>query len=417
MVPQGRIRTLSFCALATLLAPLSAIAQSTAYAPYGGAVPTPVSQQGVLLASTCNGGGGYGSGVSAGYGSGYGSGYANGGGGAGYACQPAPSWYASAAGLYLSRSDAKRVWTSYDASNNQNQLMNTQDAGTDFEGGAEFHVGRYVAGNRWALDLGYWSINNFEGAAEQNDTGFATGISSVLLFDDLEFGVGDPLSNYVDNSASHRIYRENEIHNVELNLLEAPGFNNGCSPWSHQMLFGVRYFKFDEELNFDALESGFAWGDNGGANELRMSSRTKNDLIGAQVGCILRRQLGCKMNFVVTPKFGIYNNHVENHFDVRRGDGTVAVPSGAAAGIGTYPVEGSGDVVSFLSEVNLGLEYQVSRCWSAYGGYRVMAITGLALADDQISQGIVVDIPEIADIDTNGCVVLHGAYFGVTRCF
>ncbi len=414
----GRYKFLAASALATLLTPLSAFAQSTAYAPYGG--PTPAApQQQVVLTSTCNGGGGagygsgYGSGLSAGYGSG--NGYSN-GGGSGYACQPAPSWYASAAGLYLSRGDAKRVWTTYDADNNANQLMNTQDAGTDFEGGAEFHLGRYVAGNRWALDLGYWSINNFEGSAEQDGAGFANGVSSVLAFNDLEFAPGDPLTDYVDNSAAHRIYRENEMHNVELNLIEARSYNTGCSPWSHQMLLGVRYFKFDEELNFDALAAGGTWGGNGGADEIRLSSRTKNDLIGAQVGCILRRQLGCKLNVVLTPKFGIYNNHVENYFDVRRGDGTAAAPSAASGVAGGYPVESSDDVVSFLSEVNLGLEYQVSRCWSVFGGYRVMAMTGMAMADDQIPQ-FVIDIPEIADIDTNGCLVLHGAYFGVTRCF
>lgn len=331
------------------------------------------------------------------------------------AARPCVVWYASAAGLYLDRSDSRRVWTTYEAGVNSNQLMNTQDADTDFEAGGEFHIGRYVACNRWALDLGYWSINNYEGSDEQSGAGFATGVSSVLAFNDLEFAPGDPLSNYVDNSAAHRIYRENEIHNVELNMIEARSCNT-CSPWSHQMLVGVRYFKFDEDLNFDALAAGGTWGGNGGLNEIRMSSRTKNDLIGAQIGCILSRRLGCKTNFVVTPKFGIYNNHIENYYDLRRGDGTAAAPSAASGVAGGFPVESSTDEISFLSEVNIGLQYQASCRWSLFGGYRVVAITGIGLADEQIPQ-FIVDIPEIAAIDTTGSLVLHGAYFGATRSF
>ena len=49
-------------------------------------------------------------------------------------------------------------------------------------------------------------------------------------------------------------------------------------------------------------------------------------------------------------------------------------------------------------------------------GYRVVAITDIALADDQFPQYIV-DVPEIAHIDGHGSLILHGAFAGLTYNF
>ena len=54
--------------------------------------------------------------------------------------------------------------------------------------------------------------------------------------------------------------------------------------------------------------------------------------------------------------------------------------------------------------------------WSARAGYRVVAITGMGLADDQFPQYIN-DIPEIENIQHSSSLVLHGAFLGVTYNF
>ncbi len=323
---------------------------------------------------------------------------------------PRGLWYASAAGLYLQRSEPRRIWTSYENNNNPNQLMNTQNIETGGAGGVDLRLGRYFACNRWALELGYWSVKNFDGSASQTH---ANGVSSPLLFNDLEFAVGDPVEGYFNNAMEHRLRRTNELHNLELNVIEGNRSSRGCSPWSRQMLFGIRYFKFDEDLVFATLDQGGTWGGNGGLDEVRLSDSISNDLLGAQVGCLFQRQIGSRASFFITPKFGIYNNHIQNRFDLRRGDGTAAMPSSFSGVNGSYPVEASTNVVSFLSEANIGLQYQLSNRWTLLGGYRVVAITGVGLADNQIPQYLV-DIPEIADINTDGSLVLHGAFFGVS---
>jgi hypothetical protein len=67
-------------------------------------------------------------------------------------------------------------------------------------------------------------------------------------------------------------------------------------------------------------------------------------------------------------------------------------------------------------QIDVGVDWQLSRNWSARVGYRVVALTGVALADDQFPQYIV-DMPEIAHIDSHSSLLLHGAFAGLTYNF
>ena len=79
----------------------------------------------------------------------------------------------------------------------------------------------------------------------------------------------------------------------------------------------------------------------------------------------------------------------------------------------SYPVVSHTDVFSVLTEVNVGLAWNVTQNWSAQVGYRLMVGTGIGLADHQIPTYIV-DVPEIAAINRNGNLLLHGAFAGIT---
>lgn len=329
-------------------------------------------------------------------------------------CAPVRNnWYVTAAALILGREDGRRVWTTYEDGTNANQLMHTQDADTDFTAGADIRIGHFFACNRWAVELGYWSVGNFEGNSSQTHPSY---VSSPLLFNDVEFSPTDAVLSYYDNAEEHRIYRSNELHNVELNIVQGCACNSSCCRWSHRMLAGARFFKFHEDLTFATLDAGGTWGGSGGADEVYLNDSISNYLVGAQIGCVLQRQLGCRTQLIIAPKFGVYNNHIENRFDLRRGDGVGAMPSAASGVSGSYPVETETDVIAFLSEINLGLQYQLSCRCSIFGGYRVVTLNNVGLSDDQIPQYIV-DIPEIADIDTDGSLILHGAYAGASFLF
>lgn len=325
------------------------------------------------------------------------------------ACRPRNHWHISAAGLIMGRSKPSRVWTTYEANNNPNQLMRTDNAAPDWEGGFEFHIGRKVACDTFAVDFVYWKLGDLQASTSQTHANF---VSTPLLFNDLEFGTGDPVQNYFDTAEEHRISRRDSIQNVELNFLEVASSCGSCSCWRSRKSIGVRYFQFNEDLLLSTLDQGGTWGGNGGANEVIMSSSIENRLIGVQLGYHLGRQWGERTTLFIAPKLGIYNNHIEHRFDLRRGDGVAAMPTAFSGVNGSYPVESTSNVVSFLTEVNLGFSWQATCNCSLFTGYRVVALTGMGLADSQIPQYIV-DLPEIADINHQDSLVLHGAFFGV----
>ena len=115
------------------------------------------------------------------------------------------------------------------------------------------------------------------------------------------------------------------------------------------------------------------------------------------------------------PKVGIYNDHMNQDFRAYLGNGAAAT-TGSSGVAGTYPVCSSRDALAFLTQIDLGLDWTISRCWSARLGYRVLAMTDIALADDQFPQYLV-DVPEIAHIDNHSSLVLHGVFAGLTYNF
>jgi len=323
-------------------------------------------------------------------------------------CRPSSPWYFSAAGLIMGRDKSRRVWTTYETNVNANQLMSTDNADPNWQGGVEAHLGRQFACGAYAVDLGYWTIDDFTASSSQTHANY---VSTPLIFNDLEFGAADPVQDYFNTAAEHRISRRNSIQNVELNLLEAGSSSGTSGPWRSRKSVGVRYFQFDEDLALSTLDQGGIWGGNSGVNEVTMQNSIENNLLGVQLGYQLDRQWGRLATFFIAPKFGIYNNRIEHRFDLRRGDGAVAMPTAASGVSGSFPVASTSNVVSFLTEVNLGFSWRPTYHWTLFGGYRVMALTGIGLADSQIPQYIV-DLPEIASIDHQDALILHGAFFG-----
>ena len=342
------------------------------------------------------------------------------------------NWFGSVAALYMSRNEPNRLWTTYDSSDNTNQLPT--DAITQWGVGGEVSFGRYFCCGAFAIEATYWGLESLNGYSSQSIAGGT--VSTPLLVDANNNGItfgGVNGAVYFDGAQEHIVRRENEIQNIEINLLGTPGIaygaygamgcgscggygcsSCGCNPFSLGWNLGVRYFRFEENFLFGS-RNGATWGEAGGTNEAYLDDNCRNDLVGFQFGADFSYTMFGKWRVFAAPKLGIYNNHVQHYFNLRRGDGVVA--SAAPAGVtDTYPVSSSEDALAFLSEIDLGLDWQVAPHWSVFLGYRVIFATGIALADNQIPT-YVVDIPEIADIDTNGDLVLHGAFAGVTVRF
>ncbi|MEN6496238.1 MAG: hypothetical protein ABFD16_18300, partial [Thermoguttaceae bacterium] len=323
---------------------------------------------------------------------------------AGPACDAAPileskKWFATVRSLFMTRNKANRLWTTYETGNNPNQIPTDTD--WDWKAGGEVRFGRWFGagcqavadcsdcystwggcnpctpcdtGGAWAVEGVYWTLDSF-GDMVSRSIGGGT-VSTPLLVDEVFFGA-DPGTVYFDTAAEHRVWRRSEIHNVELNMIAgqpllAEGMLNVS--WSA----GVRYFRFADELAFGSLQNTYTWGADGGTHEAYLRDRITNDLVGGQFGFNASYLLGYNLRLFLNPTFGLYGNHIRNRFQLYRGDGLVATTNPYT---GTYPIDSSKEVVSFLTQLDVGLEWQFARNWSANIGYRVLVATGIGLAD------------------------------------
>jgi hypothetical protein len=324
---------------------------------------------------------------------------------------PCNPWYAGVTALVVGRNCANRVWTTYETGNEPNQLMNTCDIGQKWRFGGEVRLGRRFCCDQWALEVSYWTADPFQGTHSMTNP---AGVSTPLSTGFLAFA-GDPVGNYFDGAAEHRLWRREEFHNVEVNLFRNQLWCDGYCPLSVDVLGGFRFFRFEESLTFATLQGGCVWGQNGGRNQAYLNDVVENNLWGAQIGFNCQYRLAQCFTLNIMPKFGLYDNHITNNFRLYRGDGVSAVSTHPGVP-GGYPVRDVTDQVSFLTQIDIGCEWYFAPRWSLTAGYRVVAITGMALADHQITHYLV-DLPEVSHTKTNGDLILHGAYLGVTYSF
>ncbi len=317
-----------------------------------------------------------------------------------------PKWYASALGLFLTRDQANGVFTTLDTATGD-RLMRTTDADIDWRGGYDVKIGaRFGAGNNWAIEGGYWTIDRFRGSAQ---TSLLPGtVGTPLIVDGIEF-VGVNGNDFFNDAAAHRLSRVNRIQSAEVSLLHRSG---SFDPLDFSLLAGVRYVVFQEDLTFVALANGGTWGGNGGIDEAYLNDHIINNLIGFQFGVDTGYRVARTLRLFVTPKLGIYNNHIQARFDAFRGDLTRGNPTPASGITRTYPVSVDHDVFAFLGQIDVGLDWEFASRWTAPIGYRLVAATGMGLADHQFPNDVV-DFAFLDTVKSNGSLLVHGALAGL----
>jgi hypothetical protein len=335
-------------------------------------------------------------------------------------------WYGSMAGLAMTRDLPNRYVLATDAVNLDQILLTNRDAAVDWEAGYAISIGRCLNCNT-RVDFGYWGLNEFQGFSD-----VAGGVNNLVTPYDMQgvqFNGGAALlSDFFDNSNGHEIFRTNDFQNFEINIYHRPcaiapigyaggasGCDSGCGGcgsccrWNVELLAGVRYFNFDERLIWAGVEDPFNFGDNGGANEALITSDVENHLIGLQIGALVDYYFTKRISGFALAKVGVYGNHSNVDFDIRTGDN---VPGQSAFSGEFFPVSATKDDVALLAELELGARWDINCHWSAFASYRAVAVSGVALSDEQIPF-TPVDMTDIRSIDTNGDLILHGATFGV----
>lgn len=202
----------------------------------------------------------------------------------------------------------------------------------------------------------------------------------------------------------------------------------GCGPVVRPQRFflngllGVRYLQLDETFRnavFFTRDDGFgavaageptAFPDDmpEDDNTIFHDVEVDNDLVGFQLGCSMNYVAGCRWTLFADTNFGVYNNHIDKYQRVfSPGGGTVRfVGTGENAAVRT-----SKDDVAFLGEIRTGVGYQVGCHCRLTAAYRVVAVSGVALAIEQVGD---MSSPEtFGHIDSNDSLVLHGFQGGV----
>lgn len=324
-----------------------------------------------------------------------------------------PRWYAAAGGMYMNRDGANKFWTTFENNVPFNQMMFSPD--TDWNGGFFATLGRrFGCCDRHAIEGTFWMVDPLEGESQVGRTGANT-LATPIDLGGVTIGA-NPATFYFDDAQTHRITRNDEIYNVEVNYLYdllPPAYN---SAFSARLLLGARYFRFDENLVFSSVINGSTFGANGGADEASLGIRAENNLVGFQIGTRLDYYLTQDLSFFATPKFGIYGNDIQQEVSLASGDGFNGIAAPVGGPVGGFPFQSSKRDFATLAELDLGVNWRMTQNWSVFGGYRLVAVSGLALSDEQIP-AFLVDYPAINDIDSNGHLLLHGGFAGVQYAF
>jgi hypothetical protein len=323
-------------------------------------------------------------------------------------------WYASVSALVMGRSDGRGFWTSY-KTNDLKEQGGWSLMPMSWKWGGEARFGRrFCCGcTPYALEASYWTTEALTGYRSTTYPGDT--VNTVLNVNNITFnppGIGaTPANTWFQGAGEQTLSRRDEYHNVEVNLVREQLAWACDSPWDIGWSVGIRYFRFQESLVYDSIMPGHTAG---GIFDAYLSDNVTNNLVGAQFGFDAAYNVCNGLRVFITPKVGVYNNYLDSTFQAQLGNhltNGISTPYGVA-----YPVHATRNVVSFLTQIDLGADYQFTRNWSLRGGYRVLAATGIGFADDQFPQAIC-DIPQLQNAQNPSSLVLHGAFFGLTYNF
>ena len=348
-------------------------------------------------------------------------------------CGCCSRWFGGVYGLYMTRDHGDEYLLSCDDGATA-RLLTTHDADMDWAGGAEVRFGRTICGGAYAWEVVYWGLypdgDGSEANVLWNDPRITNQLGTHLSLDNLDRGDGlGSVDTLVTGAERHMVRRDFEFHNVEINFINlgtcgcacygsCGGCDSGCGCGPRYNLStsaGVRFMKLDESMQFasDAVDTSFG---TDLANENYYDVETQNFLVGVQLGSRGDVQWTDSFSTFAGINFGLYGNHIRQEQRVYNGLGQVAsVNNGIYDGTAYDIVESKADV-AFLGEARIGVAYQLSNSWQLTAGYRAVARTGVALATEQIPVNFH-DMDEARRINSNGSMILHGAFFGAEAKF
>ncbi len=288
-----------------------------------------------------------------------------------------------------------------------------------WHGGVEVGTGWcFGCDSRTALEVVYWGL--YPAAHTDSATG---SLDSLIDFSDLDYNGGSGNDAFTGSQVQQVEYGFN-FNSVEFNLVGncCGGGPFGCgmcgccygnngSPWGIGWTAGFRYINFNENWVFsgDTTDQFI----NGDATELNYRVQLNNNLFGFQMGSGISYCLTDRLSAYAIAKFGVYDNYVTQSQRIFGSAGNATINNGPNSGL-DFNLTGSDNDLSFVGQFDLGGRWNINESWSLTGGYRLVGLTGVAIAETNVQNGNLQNLLGIADTQTTGSFVMHGAYVGVT---
>lgn len=307
-------------------------------------------------------------------------------------------------GLFFTRDSEDDIVLSQ---NGAGDILRSTDANMNTMGGVEFNLSRRKC-NGNGHQFVYWGLYPGEAFAEILGPGNA--INAVGLANVNVLPGPQNLQTFFNNADSNYTFRSNEFHNIEFNMLR----NGGSYTTRHgrngtfELLGGFRWFQFNEDWGMGAFSAA------GDPTAVEFGIEMENTLLGLQLGGRSDLELSDKWSTSITTKLGFFNNRVNQTQGIATNTGAFAFRT--TSGVDDYDYSSSKDDFSMLGELDMALNYRISNKSRLKFGYRVIGISGVALALDQIPNDFTLDA-EINSINSNGNLILGGGYAGLEICF
>ncbi len=291
--------------------------------------------------------------------------------------------------------------------NGAGQVLRSTGANMGTMGGVNFGLTkRNCNGN--GFQLGYWGLY----PGQQSSTILGPGLGTYLTgFNTLAVAPGaQNLLTYYDNSDSNRIYRDNEFHSAEANMLRNGGNYTTRSgrAGNYEMLGGARWFQFNEDFRYSAFYAA------ANPSQVDYTINNTNTLLGFQIGGRNQLCLSDRFTLISAAKLGAFNNRINSDQSITDSNGNFAYRT--ALGVDDYNYTSTKNDLALLGEFDMGLAYRFSQSARATVGYRVLGVNGLALAPSQIPRNFANDA-EINSINSNNSLILGGGYAGLEFCY
>jgi hypothetical protein len=224
-----------------------------------------------------------------------------------------------------------------------------------------------------------------------------TGLSSIPI------GTWGNVGALYNTADYHRVQSTSEFHSFEWNLLNHASVcaNNN---WLYRGILGIRVLRFRDALQYSAHSStnfGFSF------DQLSYYLSTRNTFVGLQTGGSGEYCVTDKLRLALGANAGVGAVFIDADQEISTSTGVIAGHPGG----GSFSYMNNDSDLSVFGEFDARMYYHISCNWRLSCGYRLLGLTGVALAQDQIPYAFT-SLPELQSVKRDGGLLLHGLTLG-----